>query len=48
MPKSFKSVSEIKRAELKAKIKPTDVLIEELMTRKILMQKDVDQIMVSS
>ena len=47
-PISFRSVLEHSRVELKDKIRVTDELLDELLTRCILIQQNVDHIRVSS
>jgi len=48
VPVLFQSVFECNRAELKATIRVTDDLLQELLTRQILIQQNVDDIKVSS
>ena len=48
MPTLFKSTFEHNRVELREKIQVTDVLLQELLKRQILIQQNIDNIMVSS
>jgi len=47
MPTSLKSIFKHNRVELKAKIKVTDALLDQLLARHFLFQRNVDYIMVS-
>ena len=47
LPSSFKSVFGESRVELKAKIRVSDELLDELVNREILLQRNVDHILVS-